>query len=46
MRDNMLTKLNNKLAIERRAVRLFAQEIEDKVASYLYKTNFDGHKLR
>ncbi len=35
--------LDEKSAIERRAVEEFAQKIEDRVANYFYKTNFDGH---
>lgn len=35
--------LDEKSAIERRAVEEFAQKIEDRVAHYLYRTNFDGH---
>lgn len=34
--------LDEKSAIERRAVEVFAQKIEDRVANYFYKTNFDG----
>lgn len=34
--------LDEKSAIERRAVEEFAQKIEDRVANYFYKTNFDG----
>ena len=34
--------LDEKSAIERRAVEEFAQKIEDRVAHYFYKTNFDG----
>lgn len=34
--------LDEKSAIERRAVEEFAQKIKDGVADYLYKTNFDG----
>ena len=34
--------LDEKSAIERRVVEEFAQKIEDRVANYLYKTNFDG----
>lgn len=36
--------LDEKSAIERRAVEEFAQKIKDGVADYLYKTNFDGRK--
>lgn len=35
--------LDEKAAIERRAVEKTAQEIKDGVAHYLYRTNFDGH---
>lgn len=34
--------LDEKSAIERRAVEKFARKIEDHMANYLYKTNFDG----
>lgn len=34
--------LDEKSAIERRAVEEFARRIEDRVANYFYKTNFDG----
>ena len=36
--------LDEKSAIERRAVEGFAQKIKDGVADYLYKTNSDGRK--
>lgn len=36
--------LDEKSAIERRAVEEFAQKIKDGVADYLYKTNFDRRK--
>ena len=36
--------LDEKSAIERRAVEGFAQKIKDGVADYLHKTNFDGRK--
>lgn len=36
--------LDEKSAIERRAVEEFAQKIKDGMADYLYKTNFDGRK--
>lgn len=36
--------LDEKSAIERRAVEEFSQKIKDGVADYLYKTNFDGRK--
>ena len=36
--------LDEKSAIERRAVEEFAQKIEDRVANYFYKTSFDGGK--
>ena len=36
--------LDEKSAIERRAIEEFAQKIKDGVADYLYKTNFDGRK--
>lgn len=36
--------LDEKSAIERRAVEEFAQKIKDGVADYLHKTNFDGRK--
>lgn len=36
--------LDEKSAVERRAVEEFAQKIKDGVADYLYKTNFDGRK--
>lgn len=34
--------LDEKSAIERGVVEGFAEKIEDRVAHYLYKTNFDG----
>ena len=36
--------LDEKSAIERRAVEGFAEKLKDGVADYLYKTNFDGRK--
>lgn len=36
--------LDEKSAIERRAVEELAQKIKDSVADYLYKTNSDGRK--
>lgn len=35
--------LDERSAIERRAVEEFARRIEGRVANYFYKTNFDGH---
>lgn len=36
--------LDEKSAIERRAVEEFAGKLKDGVADYLHKTNFDGRK--
>lgn len=42
LRHELDLLLDEKSAIERRAVEKFAEKIEDRVANYFYKTNFDG----
>ena len=44
LRHELDLLLDEKSAIERRAVKEFAEKIKDGVTDYLYKTNFDGRK--
>lgn len=42
--ERFLQNMKNVLEIEKKqAVKEFAEKLKEKVTSYLYRTNFDGH---